>query len=142
MAQLKLNLMVELNGWTEVKPNFQLPYIRQPKLLFNQHSYGDRNFLVTNKLAIETFFYSPTTIFLVAHNKNFNYLWWKHIELNESFPKTYYMPFSKLNCQQLKFFYHHSTIKISHMVTNAHFRHHLYSNQKFFVVGNWLLGHL
>jgi hypothetical protein len=62
MAQLKLNLMVELNGSTKVKPNFQLPYIRQPKLLFNRHLYGNRIFLVINKLAIETFFYSPTTI--------------------------------------------------------------------------------
>jgi len=54
---------------------------------------GDRNpFLVTNNKVTKTIFQSPTITSFCRWQLNFQSPWSARVMLNESFPKTYYMP--------------------------------------------------
>ncbi len=67
---------------------------------------------VTNSLATNTLFWSPTTIFFVLHYWVFNYLWLPHIELDESFPKTHYMPPFQIHSWTIENFHLPSNVQV------------------------------
>jgi len=54
--------------------------------------WATKTFSILNSLATKTFFQLVATIFFNHWQLNFCHLLSSHIELNESFQKTYYMP--------------------------------------------------